>query len=191
MVINIWRLVMKFLKNVLPGAAMLISSFMFFFTNTYKNGWEYDDRFIVDFFTLLIFSGIIFIGSLFSDEFSNTSRWKYKLITALCSFWMFISSIYHWLSKNEWDSVFIMLSLINILAFAVFFFTYAREFYKPLKVFKSTLHIISVILLLISAVSMIVFRYYYHAIVCAVCILLEISTVIQNQLIKELYSNEN
>lgn len=182
---------MKFLKNALPIVAMSISSFMFSFMNTCKNGWEYDDRFIDDFFTLLIFSGIIFIGSLFGDEFSNTSRWKYKLITALCSFWMFISSIYHWLTKNEWDSIFITLSLINILAFAVFFFTCAREFYKPLTVFKPTLQIISVLLLLVSAVTMIVFKYYYLAIVCTVCILLEISTVIQNQLIKEVYSNEN
>lgn len=182
---------MKFLKNVLPIVAMSISSFMFFFMNTCKNGWKYNDRFIDDFFTLLIFSGIIFIGSLFGDEFGNSSKWKHKLITALCSLWMFISSIYHWLTKNEWNSVFITLSLINILAFAVFFFTYAREFYKSLTVFKPTLQIISVLLLLISAVSMIVFRYYYPAIVCAVCILLVISTVIQNQLIKEMYSNEN
>lgn len=182
---------MKFLKNILPIAAMSISSFMFAFMNTYKNGWEYDDRFIDDFFTLLIFSGIIFIGSVFGNGFSNTFKWKYKLITALCSFWMFISSIYHWLTKNEWDSVFIILSLINISAFAAFFFNYAREFYKPLTVFKPTLQIISVLLLLISGVTMIVFKCYYPAIVCAVCILLMISTVIQNQFRKELYSNEN
>lgn len=182
---------MKFLKNALPIAAMSISSFMFSFMNTCKNGWEYDDRFIDDFFTLLIFSGIIFIGSLFDDEFSNTSKWKYKLITASCSLWMFISSIYHWLTKNEYDSVFITLSLINILAFVVFFFTYAREFYKPLATFKPTLYIISVLLLLISGVTMMVFKYYYPAIVCVVCILIVISTVVQNQLIKEMYSNEN
>lgn len=182
---------MKFLKNTLPIVAASISSFMFFFMNTCKNGWEYDDRFIDDFFTLLIFSGIIFIGSLFGDEFSNTSKWKYKLITASCSLWMFISSIYHWLTKNEWDSIFITLSLINVLAFAVFFFTYARGFYKPLKVFKPTLHIISASLLLISAVTIMIFQYYYPAIVCVVCILLEISTVLQNQSRKEAHSNEN
>ncbi len=172
---------MKFLKSALPIVAMSISSFMFFFMNTCKNGWEYDDRFIDDFFTLLIFSGVIFIGSLSGNEFSNTSKWKYKLITALCSFWMFISSIYHWLTKNEWNSIFIILSLINILAFAVFFFIYAREFYKPLKIFNPTLYIICVLLLLISAVTMLVFKFYFPAIACVVCILLVISTVIQNQ----------
>lgn len=182
---------MKLLEFILPTIAMSVSFFMFTFMNICKNSREYDDRFIDDFFMLLIFSVIIFIGALSGNEFSNTSKWKYKLTTALCSFWMFISSIYHWLTRNEWDSVFIMLSLINILAFAVFFFTYAREFYKPLTVFKPTLYIISVLLLLISGVSMIVFRYYYPAIVCAVYILLEISTVIQNQLIKEMHSNEN
>jgi len=182
---------MKFLKNALPILVASISSFMFFFMNTCKNGWEYDDRFIDDFFALLIFSGVIFFGSLFGNEFSNTSKWKYKLIIALCSFWMFISSIYHWLTKNEWDSIFIILSLINILAFAVFFFIYAREFYKPLKIFKPTLYIISVLLLLISAVIMIAFKYYYPAMVCVACILLVISTVIQNQSRKEMFSNEN
>ncbi len=182
---------MKFLKSALPIVAMSISSFMFFFMNTCKNGWEYDDRFIDDFFTLLIFSGVIFIGSLSGNEFSNTSKWKYKLITALCSFWMFISSIYHWFTKNEWNSIFIKLSLINILAFAVFFFIYAREFYRPLKIFKSTLYIVSVITLIINEITMIIFKYYCPAVVCGICILLIISTAIQNQSRKEMLSNEN
>ena len=99
-----------------------------------------------DFYTLGVFSWIVLLIRI-----CNFTFLKSNLITSLCSYWVFISSIYHWLTKHEWTTEFVLISLVNIIAMLYFTITFTLIQYRGIDKLCKLFYIVTTVFLFISA----------------------------------------
>lgn len=166
--------VKSILNYLLPLMAAAIS--VFFYMNDhilkYYDFASYED----DFYALGMFSLLVL-----SIRICNFTFLKSNLTTSLCSYWMFICSIYHWLTKDEWTTEFVLISLVNLIAMLYFTITFTLIQYRGIDKLCKLFYIVTTVFLFISASLYIPIGYIAASITCVICILLITSEIIRSE----------
>lgn len=166
--------VKSILNYLLPSMTAVISFFLCMNDHIlkYYDFASYED----DFYTLGVFSWIVLLIRI-----CNFTFLKSNLITSLCSYWMFISSIHHWLTEDEWTAEVVLISLVNIIAMLYFTITYTLIQYKGIDKLCKLFYIVTTVFLFISASLYISIGYIAASVTCVICILLITSEIMRTE----------
>lgn len=149
------------------------------------------DYFVDDYLILAVLSLLLLVGF-------NKEKWRYEhevynTAIKICSFAVFISSMFHCFVEVEFtyrviDNEFIAISVMNILPFAIFALAMIKTIYKKDgQVINNALPIISlVIMLAFGVVSYFIENQSKNWIVIAmICVLIICSKIIENRILNK------
>lgn len=175
----------KITKWALQIITLLSSIGMFLFMNKSNSGDYYQEHFIDDFFALSVFSVFLLLLDILQVE--RFVRNKCEVIVSLTSLWLSVSSVFHFLTNNEWSTMFIIISIINIVAFLLFFVAMSKHFKKKTSnEYGIIFQCVTLISMAISVIISLCFGYYYLSVVTTLSMLLLSSQICEiRQLNKE------
>lgn len=182
---------MKITKMILQISALICSAGMFVYLIFNGKVGSASDYFIDDYLILAVLSLLLLIAF-------NKDKWRYEhevynTAIKICSFAVFISSMFHCFVEVEFtyrviDNEFIAISVMNILPFAIFALDMIKTFYKKDKqTISNILPIISLVIMLAFGIA----SYYIenqskHWIILAViCAVIIASKIIENRILNK------
>lgn len=182
---------MKTGKMIFQISALICSAGMFVYLIFNGKVGSASDYFIDDYLILAVLSLLLLIGF-------NKDNWRYEhevynTAIKICSFAVFISSMFHCFVEVEFtyrviDNEFIAISVMNILPFAIFALAMIKTIYKKDgQVINNALPIISlVIVLAFGVVSYFIENQSKNWIVIAMnCVLIILSKIIENRILNK------
>lgn len=182
---------MKITKMILQISALICSAGMFVYLIFNGKVGSASDYFIDDYLILAVLSLLLLIGF-------NNDKWRYEhevynTAIKICSFAVFISSMFHCFVEVEIynrviDNEFIAISVFNILPFAIFALAMIKTFYKKDgQVINNALPIISLaIMLAFGVVSYFIENQSKNWIVIAMnCVFIILSKIIENRILNK------
>lgn len=182
---------MKIIKMIFQISALICSAGMFVYLIFNGKVGSALDYFIDDYLILAVLSLLLLIGF-------NKDKWRYdyevyNTAIKICSFAMFISSLFHCFVEVEIynrviDNEFIAISVFNILPFTIFALAMIMTIYKKDgQVINNALPIISlVIMLAFGTSSYFIENQSKHWIVIGIiCMLIILSKIIENRILNK------
>lgn len=182
---------MKITKMILQIAALVFSMGMFAYLIINEKVGIALDYFVDDYLILAVLSLLLLVGF-------NKEKWRYEhevynTAIKICSFAVFISSMFHCFVEVEFtyrivNNEFIAISVFNILPFAIFALAMIKTFYKKDgQVINNALPIISlVIMLAFGTSSYFIENQSKHWIFIAMnCVLIVLSKIIENRILNK------
>lgn len=182
---------MKIIKMIFQISALICSAEMFAYLIINGKVGIASDYFVDDYLILAVLSLLLLVGF-------NKEKWRYEhevynTAIKICSFAVFISSMFHCFVEVEFtyrviDNEFIAISVMNILPFAIFALAMIKTIYKKDgQVINNALPIISlVIMLAFGVVSYFIENQSKNWIVIAmICVLIICSKIIENRILNK------